>query len=327
MAAKKAKVEDLLPLYLIYGEEDLLLDHALRRLRDRIAEVADLDFNYEAFSGESADALAVVAAANTLPFASERRLVVVRDVDKMNAQNQAVLAEYAKDPAPSACLVLVAHKMRKDSKLLKAVAASGWAFEYKAPTRAEYPARVVDIFATKGRTISLDAASALVRAVGRDLRHLDTEADKIVAYVGERTNVTRGDVEAMVIQTSPPSVFDFTNALGSRQCARALEVLNELLAEGEEPHGVSAMAVRHIRTLISVRAVIDRGGSKVDVQRDVGMAEWQARTAIEQARNFTPHELSRALGDAAAMDAKMKTGRGEPRVLFEQWTIALCKRA
>lgn len=217
--------------------------------------------------------------------------------------------------------------MRKDSRLLKAVAASGWAFEYKAPTRAEYPARVVDIFATKGRTISLDAATALVRAVGRDLRHLDTEADKIVAYVGERTSVTRADVEATVIQTSPPSVFDFTNALGSRQCARALEVLDELLSEGEEPHGVSAMAVRHLRTLISVRAVLDRGGTKVDVQREVGMAEWQARSAIEQARNFTPHELSRALRDAATLDAKMKTGQGEPRVLFELWTIGLCKRA
>lgn len=327
MTAQKAKVEDLLPVYLIYGEEDLLLDHALRRLRDRIAAVADLDFNYEAFSGESAEATAVIAAANTLPFASERRLVVVRDVDKMNADNQALLAAYAKDPAPSACLVLVAHKMRKDSKLLKAVAASGWAFEYKAPTRAEYPARVVDIFATKGRTISLDAAGALVRAVGRDLRHLDTEADKIVAYVGERKNVTREDVEATVIQTSPPSVFDFTNALGARQCARVMEVLDALLAEGEEPHGVSAMAVRHLRTLISVRAILDRGGSRLDVQREVGMADWQARNAVEQARNFTPGELADALRAAATLDARMKSGQGEPRVLFEMWAMSLCKRS
>lgn len=318
------KIESLKPVYLIFGEEDLLLDRALRRLRDRIAEEADLDFNYEAFDGERANADEVVAAANTLPFASERRLVVVRSVDKMDAAGQAVLAEYAKNPAPTACVVLVAKKLRKDSKLFRAVDALGGAAEYKAPKRTEYTSWVLDLFESKGRRLSVDGANALVRAVGRDLRRLETEADKIIAYAGDRTDLEREDIESVVAGTAPVSVFDFLAALGARQCGTALELLDDLTANGEELMGIHAMTLRHLRTLISVRSFLDRGAGQGEIMRGVGMADWQARNAIEQARRFTTSELSRSLRDAAAMEAKMKSGQGEPQVLFEVWLASVC---
>lgn len=317
-------IEDLKSVYLIFGEEELLLDRALRRLKDRIAEVADLDFNFEAFDGESADATAVVAAANTLPFASERRLVIVRDVDKMNAAGQSVLAQYALDPAPTACVVLVARKMRKDSKLYKAVQALGGVSEYRAPKRSEYPMWVVDLFAARGRRITTDGAVALVETVGRDLRRLETEAEKVLAYAGERTELTRDDVAGVVAETAPVSIFDFLNALGARECATALALLDDLISSGEDVMGIHVMTIRHLRSLVSARALADRGAAIGEVMREVGMAEWQARNAMTQARRFTPEELSGALRASATLEARMKSGRGEPRLLFEMWLVSAC---
>lgn len=318
-------LEDLKPVYLIYGEEELLLERALHRLRARIAEVADLEFNHDSFQGENADAADVVAAANTLPFASERRLVVVHGVDRMKAADQAVLAAYAADPCPTTCLVLVAGKMRKDSKLLKAVAAQGGAAEYKPPRRSEYPAWVVGLFEDKGRRLHRDAAEALVRSVGRDLRRLEIEADKVIAYAGERIEITREDVTSVVTETAPVSIFEFLDAVGARECGPAIELLDDLLGSGEDIMSVHAMTLRHIRTLLSVRALADRNAGIPQIQRELGMAEWQAQRAVRQARRYEPAELSRALRDAAEMEARMKSGRGEPRLLFERWLVDLCR--
>lgn len=320
------KIDALKPVYLIFGEEELLLDRALRRLRDRIGEEADLDFNYEAFDGDTADPGAVVSAANTLPFASDRRLVVVRGVDRMDAAGQALLAGYATDPAPSACLVLVARKMRKDSKLYRAVDALGGVAEYKAPRRNEYTAWVIDLFAAKGKRLSADGANALVSAVGRELRRLETEADKVVAFAADRVELGREDIESVVVGTAPVTVFDFLNAFGRRDCAGALGLLDDLAANGEELMGIHAMTVRHLRHLISVRALMDRDATTVDVQRSIGMADWQARNAMEQARRFSAQELDRSLRDAAGIEARMKSGQGEPQVLFEVWLAGVCKR-
>lgn len=319
-------IEALKPVYLIYGDEELLLDRALHRLKERIAEVADLDFNYEGFDGENADAFAVIAAANTLPFGSEKRLVVVRSVDRMNAAGQSALAEYAKDPALTACLVLVATKMRKDSRLFKAVHALGGDAEYRAPKKNEYASWVVDLFASKGRRLSMDGADALVRSVGRDLRRLETEADKIVAYAGERADLSREDVSSVVTETAPTSIFDFLNAVGARDCTQALRTLDSLIDDGQDPNGVLAMTVRHLRSLIGARAVLDRGGTQAQVAREVGMADWQARNAIEQARRFSAAELTGALRSAAALDARLKSGQGDPRVNLEMWLVDLCRR-
>lgn len=267
----------------------------------------------------------MVAAANTLPFASDRRLVVVRDVDKMDAAGQAVLAEYAKDPATTACVVLTARKMRRDSRLFKAVDALGGVAEYKAPRRNEYSSWVVELFAGRGRRMKVDGAAALVRTVGRDLRRLQTEADKIIAYAGDRTELTLDDVESVVVGTGPVTVFDFLNALGARHCATALETLDDLRANGEELMGIHAMTVRHLRSLVSVRALLDRNAGVGEIQKSVGMADWQARNASEQARRFTADELSQALRTLATIEARMKSGQGEPQVLFEVWLASVCK--
>lgn len=287
--------------------------------------MADLTFNYESFDGESADPGDVIAASNTLPFASERRLVVVTDVHKMNAAAQAQLVAYVADPSPTTCLVLVAGKMRKDSKLLKAVSAIGGAAEYRAPRRNEYAGWVVDHFKSRGRTLARDAAETLVRAAGRDLRRLETEAEKIISFVGDRTSITREDVVGVVAETAPVSIFEFLDAVGARECGRALELLDDLVRGGEEVHGIHAMTVRHVRTLTSVSALLGRGADNGTIMREVGMADWQLRNITPQARRFEPAELSAALRSAAEVEARMKSGRGEPRLLFERWLVDLCR--
>lgn len=320
-------IDELKPVYLIFGKEDLLLERALLRLRERIAAVADLDFNFEAFDGETAEAERIVAAANTIPFASERRLVVVRNVDKMRAAEQAVLTAYAENPSPSACLVLVASAMPKTTRLYKAVAALGGAAEYKAPARGEYPAWVTDFFASKGRRMTRDGAEALVAAVGRDLRRLEIEAEKVIAFAGERTELERADIEHVVAGTAPVSVFEFLDTVGARQCAPGLARLDDLLAAGESLPGIHAMTVRHLRTLTSARALLDRGAGRAEIQRELRLGDWQLGKALDQARRFTAEELRDAMRDAADVDQKMKSGQGEERVVFEVWIAGICRQA
>ncbi|MBE0475550.1 MAG: DNA polymerase III subunit delta [Coriobacteriia bacterium] len=314
---------DLKPVYLIHGSEELLLERAVARLRERLARVADLDFNFDHFDGAQASADEIVAAANTLPFMSERRLVVVRDVDKMPAEEQQRLAEYVKDPAEHTCLVLVGVKLAKNSRLYKAVAALGGVSEYAAPKRSEYPAKVVGLFEEKGREVGIDAAETLVEAVGRDLRRLATEIDKIVAFAGETTTLTRQDVEAVLSTVAPASIFDFLEAMGMRDARRAMRLLSDLLAQGEALLGVHAMAVRHVRQLASVRALTDRGLSCGEVAGAMGLADWQVRKLAPQAARHDQAGSSGALRSAAAAEAEMKTNR-DARLAFERWVLEVC---
>ena len=318
---------DLKPVYLIHGSEELLLERAVRRLRDRLAKVADLDFNLDTFDAEAgATADEVLGAANTMPFMSERRLVVLRHAEKLPAADLTALADYAKDPAPYTCLVLTAEKLAKNTRLYKAVADLGGVAEYAAPKRGEYAGEVVRMFRDKGHDASIEAAEALVAAVGRDLQRLDSEADKVVAYVGDGNAVTAAHVEEAVSSAAPVSVFDYLDALGARDCAGALRLLARLVDSGESVHGIHAMSVRHVRTLIGVKAMMERRAPVAQIAPAVGMAPWQVEKVARQARSFANVELTRALRDAAAAEADMKTSPVDTRLVLERWVAGVCRR-
>ncbi|HEY5540195.1 MAG TPA: DNA polymerase III subunit delta [Coriobacteriia bacterium] len=319
-----ATLSDLKLIYLIYGTEDLRLAQALARLKKRVGDAADLDFNFESFEGESAKADDIVAACNTLPFLSERRLVVVKHVDKMSADGWNDLAAYAADPSPTTVLVLVATKLAKNTRLYKAVDKLGGVAEYAAPRKAEYPREVQRIFADRGKLIALDGAELLVEAVGYDLRRLSVEADKAVAFVGARAEVTRTDIEQVASTTAPSSVFEFTDALANRDCHGALRLLADLVGDGESVYGLHALSLRTLRDLIAARSVIERGsGSLGEVAKAVGRPDWMVKNLPSQARGFTSQELVDALRAAAATEAQMKTSR-DPRLVFERWIVKVC---
>jgi len=257
---------------------------------------------------------------------SERRLVVVRDADKMSADELGVITEYAADPNPETVLVLVAQKMAKNLRIYKAIDALDGVAEYKAPSKREYPRKVVEMFAARGKRVGIDAAEVMVRAVGFDLRRLDTEIEKVVAFSGAEGTLSRNQIEEVMSTTATASIFDFLDALGARDCRAALRTLAELLGENESIYGIEAMTVRHIRNLISVRSLIDRGEATRPeaVAPVIKAAPWQARNLMRQAERFSESELVDALRGMAATDAKMKTSR-DPRLAFERWCVSLCE--
>lgn len=271
----------------------------------------------------------MIAAANTLPFMSDRRLVILRNADKMNAAGLGAIAEYAADPNPSTTLVLVAEKIARNLKVYKAIDALGGVSEYKAPTSREYPKTVVEMFAAKGKDVGLDAAEVLVRAVGNDLRRLSIEIDKVVAFTGERDRLSRADIEEVMSTTAPTSIFDYLDALGSRDCRGALRLLSELLGGGESIFMVHSMSLRHVRDLLRIRSLMDRPDASRSAEKlgeAIGLPpqrRWTAKNLVRQAERFTASELIDAVRDAAEAEAHMKTSR-ESRLVFERWIVSVC---
>jgi DNA polymerase-3 subunit delta len=319
-----ADIGDLKTVYLIYGRQPLRLDQALHRLKARFKEVGDLDFNMQTFRGESSHAEDIIAACNTMPFMSERRLVVVRDVDKLSKPDLETLAAYARDPSETTTLVLVGEKVDKRTALYAAVDKLGGTAEYAAPKKSEFPAAVIEMFAAQGRSVGRDAAEMLVAAAGYDLARLSSEVDKVIAFAGEARTLSRDEIEDVMSSTASTSVYELLDALGSRDPRATLRHTAELLAHGESELYVHVMAVRRIRELIAASAYASRG---VRDSRQLASAlhrqDWQVRDFFRQAGKFAGGELPEALRDAAKAEAQMKTSR-DSRLVLERWLLSVC---
>jgi len=320
----KAGAPELKPVYLILSEQEFLLQQAVDRLRARVGEVADLDFNTETFDGENVSGDAIVVACNTLPFASDHRLVIVKNAEKLSKDATEAITEYASNPAPTCILAMAASKIAKNTRLYKAVDRLGGVLERKTPKGAEFIRGVVSLAADRGKRMSLDVAEAFVTATGEDLRRVAAELDKLVAFVSDRAEITRNDVESVVANTAKTKIWEFTEALADRDCRRSLVLASSLIADGESVFGLHAMAVRAIRDLIAARSLIDRGQSSAsELSRMLGRPDWQLKRLPRQARAFESAELVSLLKHAAAGEAQMKTSR-DARLVFERWIVRVC---
>ena len=172
---------NLLPAYLINGEDQLKRETVLKRLRSRLEAMGDLDFNCDTFDGKDALGGDIVAACNTMPFGIDKRLVIVRNADDLKKADSEALVAYLASPADFTVLALLANKFAKNTRLYKAAAAVGpKAVIDCAPRKAyELPSQVRAMATSHGIAMTDSAAKLLVELVGEDTVHLDAELKKI----------------------------------------------------------------------------------------------------------------------------------------------------
>lgn len=310
----------LLPAYLIVGEDALKQRTVLERLRARVASIGDISFNHDRFDGESASGDDIVAACNTLPFASEVRLVEVNNAEKLRKASADALADYLAAPSDTTVLAVSAVKLAKNSRLYKAIAAVGkQSIIDCTPRKAkDLDAFVRSMAVGHGYAITPSAAHVLVMLVGDDTVRLDSELRKLgLAHKGTDP-ITEHEVRSLVARTAEVKPWDFTNAFSARDIRACLDCIPHL--ENNSPYMLIGRCVTQIRELICAKSLDARGeGSRI--AEELGGPAWRYKNHLRWARGFAPGELEHAIVTARDCERAMKSGT-DPSLAFEQWLVA-----
>ena len=301
------KTDTLLPVYLVVGEDELKRRTVLDRLRKRLERRGDIAFNSDEFDGAVATGEAVVAACNTVPFASDVRLVQVDAADKLKKADADALIDYLGDPSPTTVLALVATKLAKNTRLYKAVAKHGKSavIDCSPIKRSELPRTVRSMAVTHGFTMTDGAARALVAQVGESTVALDNELKKIAVAHRGNDPVSEHEVLEMVARTAEVKPWEFVDAFSARNAPKALWCLGRM--ESVSPHALLAMCTTRLRELITARALVDRGTPHA-LASVLKVPDWRVKNHVTWARGFTSAELRAALKGAALAERAMKSG-------------------
>lgn len=318
------KQDALLPVYLIVGEDALKRDTVMKRLRARLAALGDLSFNSDEFNGETAQGTDIVAACNTVPFASPVRLVEVRSADKLKKADAEALVTYLSSPSDTTVLALVAEKLAKNTRLYKAVAALGkTAVIDCAPLkRYELPKTVRSLAVGHGVTLTEGAANKLVDLVGENTVHLDNELKKIALAHRGTDAVNEHEIMGLVSRTAEVKPWEFVDAFAARDVRKCLLYLGRM--ESVSPHALLAMCTSRLRELVCARSLAARGNAR-GVAAALKMPDWRVKNHANWARGFTAEELRAALISARDTERAMKSG-ANPDAAFLDWVLQVTAR-
>ena len=215
------------PVYYFFGEDDFLKDARTRELVEAAVDPATRDFNLELRRGSELDAETLDSLLSTPPMLAERRVVVVRDVDKLKKDARALLTRYLARPAGDTVLVLVAPSGAKADAPL---ADRSTAVEFAPLTGDRLPKWVSYHTETVlGRAITPEAASLLVEAVGADLAQLAVELEKLASFTPN--TIDEHAVSAVVGVRRGESVGDLLDAVAAKDASAALALIPGVLQQ------------------------------------------------------------------------------------------------
>jgi DNA polymerase-3 subunit delta len=315
-----ADADTFAPVTLVTGPEELLRDRAVSRV---IAQVRRTDASTEVqtVSAVGLPPGRVTELANPSLF-GEPTVIVVQDVSEAGEELTDELKAYAAAPAPDVALVLVHPGGVKGKGLLDAVRKAGavvveckvvkWDSDKIAFVHAE--------FGHARRKISSDAATALVEAVGSDLRGLASACSQLIADT--EGTVDRTLVERYHAGRVEVSGFKVADAAVEGRCEEALELLRHALATGVDPVPVNAAFASGLRNLAKV-AGVSRSARPDEVARELGMAPFQVKKARGQLGGWTPDGVAAAITAVAYADEQIKGAGTDPVYALERAIVAI----
>lgn len=325
-----------IPALLLLGDERYLRDECRRELIENFVPEAARTWAVSRYSADRGETQAALEQAQTLPMLSPRQVVFLEDAEaieefaeKKRDQTVDLLKSYLGDPAPFTVLVVEATGLDDRMKLAKLLMEKTLVVEVglgeDAGNRQKAAVNLARaIGKDQGVTFEPGAAEDLAEFVAADLMRLKTEIDKLATFVAGRKAIRRGDVSALVVSEKTTTVWELADLLAARQSSKALEFLNRLLREGEEPLAmVGAMAWMY-RKLIEA-SELKGVANGWQAARALSMRPEQADLALRSAQKIPKAQLLDGLRALQKADDRLKSGKPDARAVMEFLIAELTK--
>lgn len=311
------------PLVLLYGEETFLLERSLALLLEKAFDPSLKDFNFNLFYGNESKGVDIVDAAQTLPMFAERRAVLVKRAEGLNAAACEVIMPYLLNPAATTCLIFVAAKIDLRKKFFIELKKRGELVEHKRLYDNKIGGFIQNEALRHGKPIDAAARDMLAFCVGNNLQELSSQLEKLAIFAGNRARISMEDVLQVASSSKAFTVFELARYLGMKELKPALASLTTMFRHGDDVPMMIGALVQHFRKIWRIRELLDRKVSQGEIAKEVGIAPYFVGEMIEQARKFTIPELRSLFERFSRSDISSKSG-GDPYTLMHGLVMQIC---
>ena len=312
---------------LLLGDEPYLRDACRAQLIETYVPEAARAWALSRYSADRGETQAALEQAQTLPMLEKQQVVFLEEAEAIEklgekAREEAVerLVAYLEDPAPFTVLVIEAEKLDMRMQLGKKLSDLALVVEVGLGERVEDRiAAAVGLAKAlakeQGVEFEKGAAEDLAEFVSGDLLRLKTEVEKLTTYAAQGKTIRRADVSSMVISEKTTTIWEVADLIASRQPRKALEFIERLLRDGEEPVMMVGGLAWMYRKLIEASEI--RAANGWQAARALGMRPEQAELAIQSSRKIPKQRLLDGLLALQEADSRLKGGAQDPRITME----------
>lgn len=294
------------PLHLVLGDEDLLVERAvadvLRAARQRAGTSENPDIPVNRMRAGDVGTYELAELLSPSLFAEER-IVVLDAAAEAGKDAVAVIAAAAADMPPATVLVVVHSGGGRAKALADQLKSLG--AEVHPCARITKLSERVDFIRKEFRALRVkvdeDTVTALLDAVGSDVRELASACSQLVADTGGA--VDEAAVRRYHSGKAEVKGFDIADKAVAGDVAGAAEALRWAMMRGEPLVVLADALAEAIHTIGRVGPL---SGDPYRLAAQLGMPPWRVQKAQKQARRWSRDSVATAMKVVAELNADVK---------------------
>lgn len=292
-------------LYLLYGQEDYLRVFYRDKLKHALLTEED-QMNYAYFEGKELQVGEVQSIANTMPFFSEHRVVIVENSGLLKTQSD--MSEFIATMPDTTILIFVEAEIDKRSKLYKAIQKQGVVVECNGLQENDLKRWVYVILKKNEKKMTEANIMYLIEKVGADMNNLLNELDKLIAYAEKEEIITKEMIDDICVAQVEGKIFQMIDAISTKNQEQAMYLYHDLLALREKPMSVLFLLVRHFNILLQVKEMVRLGTPNGQIASTCGVPPFAVKKYIAQSKNFKTSHVKKCIESCMDVEYNIKTG-------------------
>ncbi len=314
------------PVYFFTGEENYFKNEAVKRIEKILFTEETKQFNYNIYNASEVNAQTVVTTLSTVPFLSEKRLVIVRNIENWTEDDKDIILKYLDKLLSSSCLILLTTRINFADNLVKKVAKLGKIVDFAQLSERELVSWIEKKFTEYDKKISLQVAETLLELNGTNLFDLSNEIEKICLYTSERNVITEDDLIGVSAQGRVYRINEFLNTLFEKGKVNALNILENLFAENEEALRILGAIIWRIRLFLYALSLSKESKLPTEeIIRKLRISKSMQKNFSTQLSRLNEKDLVKYLNYCLNTDFEIKTGKKNSVLALENLVLSLCE--
>jgi DNA polymerase-3 subunit delta len=236
-------------LYLLFGEELLLADELIRKIKTGFLEEPESELNYFSRYATETGIDEIIALSSGMGLFSDKKLLILKEADVLKTTEVDKLLKIVSKPIPDICLVLQTNKTNIKQTRLKKIS------DYFTMVNL-VPLNVNDLkdfikneFSKYQKDVTREAMDLLIFLVGTQLTDIIIQVRNIADFFNQQKLIEVDHIEKIVSVYATHDVFELCRELGNENFERSSFILVNLIESGISPSYILSQILRHF-TLI-----------------------------------------------------------------------------
>lgn len=328
---KSFKSNNIENSYIFIGIDEGLIKENIEKIINKTIDSSFRELNLVTLDGAHLEFENFMNACETLPFMSEKKIVLVYRADflkdkgdKESTKRFDSIHKYM-ESLPEHCVIIMYYlfeeEREKPSERVKKLDKKSCIVKMDKLKGENLYKKVADIFEERGKSIGKIELKFFCDNIDNNMGIISNEVDKLISYT-EGREIKKEDIIAMIPRKSDNDIFNLVDFLSQKRPEKSIDILNELVFRGENLMGIMVMIERQFKLLLNIKLGMDKGKGKDILSKELRLNPYICEKMMLQSKKFTLKQLKKCIELCIRTEGEMKTTGGDKKTKMEMLIVS-----